>query len=108
MSTKKSDATGGSVGLYKPRPIDTAAVSLAPELMDLTERLAESTHDTWALQRMAQGWTHGPTRDDTRRTHPDLVAYGDLPETEKDYDRKTAIETLKAIVALGYRITRSP
>jgi hypothetical protein len=30
-----------------------------------------------------------------------------LPDTEKQYDRATAIETLKAIIALGYRIKRA-
>jgi len=29
-----------------------------------------------------------------------------LPESEKEYDRNAAMETLKAIVALGYRLER--
>jgi retron-type reverse transcriptase len=40
--------------------------------------------------------------------HPDLVAYADLPETEKTYDRNAAMETLKAVLALGYRIDTCP
>ena len=43
-------------------------------------------------------------RDDAAKKHPDLVPYDDLPESEKHYDRDTAMETLKAIIALGYRI----
>jgi hypothetical protein len=31
------------------------------------------------------------------------VPYAQLPDSEKQLDRNTAIETLKAIVALGYR-----
>jgi hypothetical protein len=46
-------------------------------------------------------------RDDAAKTHPCLVPYGELPDTEKHYDRDTAMETLRAIVALGYRIERS-
>jgi len=34
------------------------------------------------------------------------VPYNDLPESEKKYDRKTVVEALKAIVALGYEIKR--
>jgi hypothetical protein len=55
---------------------------------------------------MKQGWRHGPACDDVAKTHPDLVPYEDLPESEKQYDRTTAVETLKAIVALGYRIEK--
>ena len=91
---------------YKPNPIDTSRLQLTEDLIALTERLAENTHDVWAKQRISEGWTYGPRRDDVRKHHPDLVPYADLPETEKEYDRRTAMETLKAITALGYEITR--
>lgn len=91
---------------YHPKPIDTSAVTLSDDLLALTERLAEHAHDVWAARRMAEGWTYGPKRDDAAKRHPDLVPYADLPESEKEYDRRAAMETLKAIVALGYRIGR--
>jgi ryanodine receptor 2 len=89
---------------YKPQPIDTTAVQLRPEILELTERLAENAHDIWAAQRLADGWTYGPQRDDARKKHPCLVPYADLPDSEKQYDRNAALETLKAIIALDYRI----
>ncbi len=91
---------------YQPRPIDTTTVVLPAHLLDLVERLAEHVHDTWALQRLAEGWTYGPNRDDDRKRHPGLVAYAELSEGEKEYDRTTATQALKAVVALGYRIER--
>jgi len=91
---------------YIPRPIDTSSVHLPKDLMALTERLAEHSHDVWATQRIADGWTYGPKRDDATKQHPDLIPYAELPEPEKEYDRKAAMETLKAIIALGYRIVR--
>jgi ryanodine receptor 2 len=91
---------------YTPRPIDTSKVALTPDIQALTERLAEHAHDIWAAQRLAQGWTHGPQRDDAAKRHPCLVPYADLPESEKEYDRAAALQTLKAIIALGYRITK--
>jgi len=30
-----------------------------------------------------------------------------LPESEKQYDRKTVIEALKAIIALGYELKKT-
>ena len=56
------------------------------------------------IGRLAEGWSWGPARDDLAKTHPGLVPYAQLPDAEKDYDRATAMETLKAIMALGYRI----
>jgi ryanodine receptor 2 len=91
---------------YQPRPTDTAAVTLPADLAQLTERLAEHAHDVWARQRLADGWTYGPRRDDAARQHPCLVPYQELPESEKQYDRNAALETLKVILALGYRIAK--
>jgi RyR domain len=89
---------------YQPTPVDTSAVQLPAALTSLLEQLAENTHDVWAKTRISQGWSHGPHRDDAAKQHPGLVPYDDLEESEKEYDRKTAEETLKLIVALGYRI----
>jgi hypothetical protein len=91
---------------YTPKPIETSGVTLPPDLLALTERLAEHTHDMWSLKRIADGWTLGPARDDANKKHPCLVPYADLPDSEKEYDRATALGTLKAILALGYTITK--
>jgi ryanodine receptor 2 len=92
---------------YKPQPVDTSSVTLSSDIVDLTERLASNTHDVWAQERMAQGWRFGPERNDSRKEHPSLVPYQELPEAEKAYDRNTAIQALKAIIAFGYRISKA-
>jgi len=91
---------------YTPAPADTGDVVLTSDIMDLAELLAENTHDIWAANRIADGWTYGPARDDVKKENPCLVPYGELPESEKKYDRDTALETLRLIVKLGYRITK--
>src|SRR6266446_8068266 len=90
--------------MYKPRPIDTSHIELPATLVHLQEQLAENNHDLWAQQRLADGWTYGRRRHDGHKKHPDLVPYEMLLESEKVYDRITAMQTLKTIVALGYRI----
>jgi hypothetical protein len=92
---------------YDPQPLDTEHVTLPPEIAALTEQLAKNTHDVWAAQRLLDGWTYGPRRDDDAKTHPGLVPYEQLPESEKQYDRATALTTVKAILALGFRIVPS-
>ena len=79
-------------------------VALPESLMLLIESLAENVHDTWAKRRMDEGWTYGPVRDDARKHHPSLIPYADLSESEKAYDRATAISTLKFICKKGYSI----
>ncbi len=91
---------------YKPAPRDTSGVRLPREIAALTELLARNTHENWAKQRIADGWRRGPVRDDAKKEHPSLVPYEDLPESEKAYDRTTAMETIKTILALGYRIEK--
>ena len=93
--------------MYTPKPMDTAGVELSPELLDLTEKIAENVHEVWAAGRIAEGWTYGETRSDALRQTPCLVPYGELPEEEKEYDRNTAMQTLKMIVSLGYRIEKT-
>ena len=60
----------------------------------------------WSQSRLSEGWTYGARRDDEKKTHPCLVPYEELPEIEKDYDRNTAIGTLKLIQALGFDIVK--
>ena len=94
------------VTIYKPNPINTNSVELPEELVKLTEEIAENVHDIWAQGRINDGWTYGEKRDDEKKYHPCLIPYKELPDSEKEYDKNTAMETLKLIVALGYKIKK--
>lgn len=91
---------------YDPQPIDVKDFQLTSDLEELMEAIAENCHDVWARQRMDEGWTYGPNRDDDKKHSPDLVPYSDLPEKEKEYDRLMARETLKLVRGLGYKIVK--
>ena len=92
--------------MYIPKPMDTQDVCLPRELEELTELLARNAHEVWARNRVQEGWTWGEVRDDAKKTTPCLVPYEDLPESEKVYDRSTAMQTLKLVLKLGYRIEK--
>lgn len=89
---------------YTPAPLDTRDIELPKELDELIEEMARNVHDVWAQGRMAEGWTWGEQRDDQRKTHPCLVPYEALPDAEREYDRQTAVQTLKLILKLGFKI----
>ena len=91
--------------MYDPKPIDTKEVELPTELLALTEKIAENVHDVWAAKRIAEGWVYGAAKDTGKLTTPLLVPYSQLPESEKEYDRSTVLETLKLIIKLGYHIS---
>lgn len=90
--------------MYQPKPVDTSTIELPNGIANLVEKLSENSHDVWAKQRMSEGWTYGPERDDATKKHPDLVPYNDLSETEKEYDRLLSIQTIRLILSLGYEI----
>lgn len=88
---------------YTPQPIDTIGVELPKELEPLVEQMSKNVHDVWAETRILQGWTYGEQRNDELKTHPCLVPYEELPDSEKEYDSNTSIGTLKLIMKLGFK-----
>lgn len=76
------------------------------ELLQVAELLAKHVHDVWMEQRMADGWVYGKERDDKKKTHPCIVPYEKLPESEKEYDRKTSMETISFLLEQGYKIVK--
>lgn len=91
---------------YKPCPVNLDDVSLTDDLFDLREAIAENAHDVWAAARISEGWTYGPVRDDANKQHPDLVPYSVLPDSEKEYDRLMAMNTIKLVNKLGFKIIK--
>ena len=91
---------------YTPVPIDISDVELPHNLCELQEAIAENAHDVWATKRISEGWTYGPRRDDEKKQSPCLVPYSQLPDSEKQYDRDMAMNTLKLLRKLGYDIIR--
>lgn len=92
--------------MYKPNPINTSDIALPNDLIELTEKIAENVHEVWSQNRIKDGWKYGKVRNDERKETPCLIPYNELPESEKEYDRNTALETLKLIIKLGYDIRK--
>lgn len=92
---------------YTPRLKDLRQVELPDGIDALREALAENSHDRWAIERQSEGWTYGPERDDAKLESPDMVPYAQLPESEKQYDRLMAVNTLKLLISLGYKIEKN-
>ncbi len=49
-------------------------------------RLCSESHDEWMAYKASQGWTFGPEKDPEKKTHPDMVDYGELPASQRMKD----------------------
>ena len=93
-------------GTYRPKLLDLGHMELPADLNDLLEALAENAHDRWALERQSEGWTYGRERNDKQLLTPNMLPYSQLGESEKEYDRVMAADTLRLLIALGYKIVK--
>ena len=76
------------------------------KIPDKTDIARTYKHEVWSQRRMAEGWTYGPVRDETALRHPCLLPYAELSENERDYDRATAMNAIKMMVKLGFKIEK--
>lgn len=91
---------------YIPHPINLDDVEVEEELLELREAIAENAHEVWAETRRSEGWSYGPARDDARKQHPDMLPYNLLPDSEKEYDRLMAMNTIKLVKKLGWELKK--
>lgn len=93
-------------GQYIPHPINVDDVILPKDIAALTEYIAENAHEEWAKQRLKEGWTFAPKKNEELMQNPDLIPYCELLDSEKEYDRKMAMNTLKVLYKFGYTIEK--
>lgn len=91
---------------YIPKPMDTSGIVVPEDIKELQEIISKNTHEVWSKGRMDEGWVYGEHLDYVKKTHPSLIPYEELSEAEKDYDRRTSMETLKIILNMGYKIVK--
>lgn len=85
---------------YRPSP----KLSDHPQLLSLVDFLAENAHESWAQQKITNGWKYGPVKNLEAKAHPLLVPFLDMSEDDKDLDRSSARKTLNALLQWGYNI----
>ena len=95
-----------SIDEYEPHPLNLEEIPLTDDLQELQEAIAENAHEVWAAARKAEGWTYGPVRNDALKQHPDLIPYSALTDSEKEYDRLMAVNTIKLVKKLGWKIVK--
>ena len=92
--------------MYTPNPLNLGGVQFPRELLPLVDNMAENVHEEWAQEKISEGWTWGEEEDDKEKKHPSLVPYKELPESEKEDMRDSAITTILTILACGFKIVK--
>lgn len=57
----------------------------------------EDSHVEWLEGKSADGWQYGPVKDETKKEHPCIVPYHELPieQQNKDYLFRAIVHALK-------------
>jgi len=73
---------------------------------DEVETLARMEHERYLKERHDAAWRYGPKRDLLLKTNPNLVPWGDLPETTREFNRDIVRQTPCHLAAEGFQICR--
>jgi hypothetical protein len=71
------------------------------------EVLARFEHESWCQELLSDKWKYGSTKDASKKTHPCLVLWGELPDVEKEKNRHTARDLPLFLMRTGFQIERS-
>jgi hypothetical protein len=69
--------------------------------------LAQAEHIRWMNDRLSNGWTYAPVRDDAKKRHPLLVPWDSLPDEEKRKDVNVADNIIPLLKIAGLRVYRT-
>ncbi len=70
------------------------------------ELLAEREHVRWVTRKLKTGWRYGDPRDDTKKLHPCIRPWAELPENERAKDRLLVLHLPEIVAAAGMTLAR--
>jgi hypothetical protein len=68
--------------------------------------MARIEHERWCQGRIQDGWVYGLEKDADKKTNPDLVEWDDLPEEEKEKNRRFVRGLPRSLAQVGFEIER--
>ena len=95
---------------FIPQPIDVSGVTLSPDLMELIDTIAENAHNVWAEKKIREkpGIRYAPLDENGNEKDGNynhyLLPYAEMPVKDREPDIEMAVNTIKLLKRLGYRI----
>jgi len=72
----------------------------------MIEELAIREHDRYVEMKRSQGFKYGPKNDPVKKTNRTLLPWNELPDDEKDKDRKTVYELPDRLARVFLKLER--
>lgn len=66
---------------------------------------AEQSHEAWVAHKRSQGWIRGDIKDESKKTHPCLVSFKELPFEQQAKD-DLWVATVRNLMTAFTRIPR--
>ena len=79
-------------------------VGADPEFL---EKLSEMEHRRWMAERLMDGWSYGPKRDNRKKIHDLLIPYDELTVEEKDKDKDMVQNIKNLVTSAGWKAQRN-
>lgn len=91
-------------GIARLTDWDAVSFQFTPDEIELMARME---HERWCKELRRDGWTYvpGPKNPD-KKTHPDLVSWEALPDSEKEKNRNTVRELPGFLTRAGFQVRR--
>jgi hypothetical protein len=70
------------------------------------ELMAQMEHERWVRERMREGWGYADERDDDGKVHPSIIEWNELPDGEKEKNRKFIRDLPRILAKSGFQIQR--
>ncbi|KAB0383362.1 hypothetical protein FD755_005279 [Muntiacus reevesi] len=107
VSMMEKQSSMDSEGNFNPQPVDTSNITIPEKLEYFINKYAEHAHDKWSMDKLANGWIYGEIYSDSSKVQPLMKPYKLLSEKEKEIYRWPIKESLKTMLAWGWRIERT-
>ncbi|XP_074229378.1 ryanodine receptor 2 isoform X6 [Camelus bactrianus] len=107
VSMMEKQSSMDSEGNFNPQPVDTSNITIPEKLEYFISKYAEHSHDKWSMDKLANGWIYGEIYSDSSKVQPLMKPYKLLSEKEKEIYRWPIKESLKTMLAWGWRIERT-
>ena len=68
--------------------------------------MAKQEHERWAHEKIEDGWTYAPVRNDDKKLHDCLVPWEKLSEEVQGYDKEPCANIIPILREMGYGVYR--
>lgn len=92
---------------YEILPVSDWDIPSAKFSMEETEPMAIQEHELWCQARRNSGWRYAPgTQNLEAKTHPSLVSWEALPDSEKEKNRMLVLGIPAFLGRVGFQVCR--